>query len=60
MKDDGAPGLVAVVPPRKVSEELANLRARMATGVVTLRQIIYVLRGRAYTLLLILLALELD
>mgnify|MGYP002633502104 CR=1 FL=1 len=57
MKDSGTPGLVAVVPPRKVSEELANLRARMATGVVTLRQIIYVLRGRAYTLLLILLAL---
>lgn len=57
MNPHGAPRLVAVVPPRKVSEELAHLRERMATGVVTLRQIIYVLRGRAYMLLLVLLAL---
>ncbi len=52
-----APRLVAVVPARKLSEELKHLHERMEHGAVTLRQIIYVLRGRAYTLLLILLAL---
>jgi hypothetical protein len=57
MKSSGTPRLVAVVPPRKVSEELAHLHERMANGVITIRQIIYVLRGRAYMLLLILLAL---
>jgi len=57
MKSRGGPRLVAVLPPRKVSEELLHLQARMMTGPVTMRQIIYVLRGRAYTLLLILLAL---
>jgi hypothetical protein len=57
MNTKGAPRLVAVVPSRKVSEELAHLHAKFETGVVTFRQIIYVLRGRAYMLLLILLAL---
>jgi hypothetical protein len=57
MKAGGVPRLVAVVPPRKVSEELMRLHERMATSAITLRQIIYVLRGRAYDLLLILLAL---
>ncbi len=57
MNSQGGPRLVAVVPARKLSEELIHLQERMATGPVTLRQIIYVLRTRAYTLLLILLAL---
>jgi len=57
MNSQGGPRLVAVLPPRKVSEELIHLQERMATGPVTLRQIIYVLRGRAYMLLMILLAL---
>jgi hypothetical protein len=57
MNSTGSPRLVAVVRPRKVSEEIAALHARLNTGPVTLRQIIYVLRGRAYLLLLILLAL---
>jgi len=43
--------------PRKLSEELAELRERFATKPVTLREVIYMLRGRAYTLLLLLLAL---
>lgn len=47
----------AVVPPRKLSEELAGLRAKLGSKPVTLREVIYTLRGRAYTLLLILLAL---
>jgi len=46
-----------VTPPRKLSEELTDLRTRLGTRPVTLREVIYVLRGRAYTLLLILLAL---
>ena len=46
-----------VPPPRKLSEELAELLARLGTRPVTLREVIYVLRGRAYTLLLILLSL---
>jgi hypothetical protein len=57
MNVDGGPRLVAVVPPRKLSAELTHLQERMATGPVTLRQIIYVLRARAYMLLVILLAL---
>lgn len=44
-------------PPRKLSEELTDLLARLGTRPVTLREVIYVLRGRAYTLLLILLSL---
>lgn len=46
-----------VQPPRKLSEELAELLVRLGTRPVTLREVIYVLRGRAYTLLLILLCL---
>jgi hypothetical protein len=44
-------------PPRKLSVELADLHTRTATRVVTLREVIYVLRGRAYLLLVMLLAL---
>lgn len=43
--------------PRKLSEELADLRQRCAARPVTLREVIYALRGRSYLLLLILLAL---
>lgn len=42
---------------RKLSEELADLRARFTEQPVTLREVILVLRGRTYLLLLILLAL---
>ena len=42
---------------RKLSEELADLQAMSALRPVTLREVIARLRGRAYTLLLILLAL---
>ena len=41
--------------PRKLSEELADLEQRFAKKPVTLREVIYTLRGRAYMLLLILL-----
>src|SRR4051812_39692336 len=51
------PRIVVVVPPRKVSEILRHLHEKVQTSAVTLRQVIYVLRGRAYDLLLILLAL---
>ena len=43
--------------PRKLSEELAELQVHFALRPVTLREVIYRLRGRAYLLLLILLAL---
>ncbi|MHB1155416.1 MAG: exopolysaccharide biosynthesis protein [Phycisphaerales bacterium] len=43
--------------PLRLSEELARLIPMLAERSVTLRQVIDVLRGRAYTLLLILLAL---
>ncbi|MFI5355773.1 MAG: exopolysaccharide biosynthesis protein [Opitutales bacterium] len=43
--------------PRKLSEELAELRQRIGARPVTLREVIYVLRGRAYVLIVILLAL---
>lgn len=46
-----------VHPPRKLSAELADLLARFGTRPVTLREVILALRGRAYTLLIILLAL---
>ena len=46
-----------VIPPRKLSEELADLRDRSALGALTLREVIYTLGGRAYTLLVLLLAL---
>lgn len=42
---------------RKLSEELADLRDRSALGALTLREVIYTLGGRAYTLLVLLLAL---
>ena len=44
-------------PPQKLSVELANLRDRSARGAVTLREVIYTLHGRAYMLLVLLLAL---
>lgn len=47
----------AVHPPKKLSVELEELRARLGQQPVTLREVIYKLRGRAYTLILILLAL---
>jgi hypothetical protein len=43
--------------PRKLSVELAELRDRSAARAVTLREVIYLLGGRAYTLLVLLLAL---
>lgn len=42
---------------RKLSEELAELRQRSAERAVTLREVIVLLGGRAYTLLVLLLAL---
>ena len=44
-------------PARKLSEELALLQARTAARSVTLREVLAILRGRGYSLLLILLAL---
>ena len=43
--------------PAKLSEELTGLQARFAEQPVTLQEVIEVLRGRAYLLLLIVLAL---
>ena len=43
--------------PRKLSEELVELREAIGTRAVTLREVIYRLRGRAYSVLLILLCL---
>jgi len=45
------------LPPRKLSAELAILHARAGNRSVTLREVIYALRGRAYLLLIILLVL---
>ena len=45
------------VKPRKLSEELAELRLRAGERAITLREVIYVLGGRAYMLLVLLLAL---
>jgi len=42
---------------RKLSEELTNLRMRAGERAVTLREVIYILGGRAYLLLVLLLAL---
>ena len=49
----------SAAPPRppRLSVELAALRARFAASPVTLREVIATLRGRAYNLLLVLLAL---
>ena len=44
-------------PPRKLSEELADLHVRAGDRAVPLREIIFVLRQRAYLLLIILLSL---
>lgn len=44
-------------PPRKLSEELSDLRRQFGEHPVTLRAVLYVLRGRAYMLLIILLTL---
>jgi hypothetical protein len=44
-------------PLRKLSEELAFLRTQTAERTVTLREVLVTLRGRGYSLLLILLAL---
>ena len=43
--------------PRKLSEELAELRMRAGERAVTLREVLYVLGGRGYLLLVLLLAL---
>ncbi len=43
--------------PRRLSVELAELHARAGERAVTLREVIYTLRGRAYLLLIILLTL---
>ncbi|MDP2138185.1 MAG: exopolysaccharide biosynthesis protein [Candidatus Didemnitutus sp.] len=42
---------------RKLSEELADLQTRAATRAVTLREVIYVMRGRAYLLVVVVLTL---
>ncbi len=44
-------------PPRKLSIELAELRDRSGERAITLREVIYTLHGRAYMLLVLLLAL---
>lgn len=44
-------------PPKKLSEELHELRQRVAERPVTIRELLYVLKGRAYMLLVILLTL---
>ena len=43
--------------PRKLSEELAELRAHSGERTVTLREVLYTLGGRGYLLLVLLLAL---
>lgn len=43
--------------PRKLSEELADLRTRAGERAVTLREVLYTLGGRGYLLLVLLLAL---
>lgn len=43
--------------PKKLSEELADLRRQFGEHPVTLRAVLYILRGRAYMLLIILLCL---
>ncbi len=58
MATSGAPDPGPARPkPRKLSEELADLRQRFDHRPVTLREVIYTLGGRAYMLLVILLAL---
>jgi hypothetical protein len=43
--------------PRKLSEELADLRTRSGERAVTIREVLYTLGGRGYMLLVLLLAL---
>ena len=57
MATDAAPERPAPPLPRRLSLELADLQHRFAEKPVTLREVIHTLRGRDYTLLLILLAL---
>ncbi|MBK8858476.1 MAG: exopolysaccharide biosynthesis protein [Opitutaceae bacterium] len=57
METAAAPESQRLPLPRRLSEELADLQQRFAEKPVTLREVIYTLRGRAYTLLLILLTL---
>jgi hypothetical protein len=45
------------IPPRRLSEELADLRFRAGERAITLREVIQTLGGRAYMLLVLLLAL---
>jgi hypothetical protein len=54
---EAAGELPAPVKPLRLSEEMAGLIEAFAERSVTLREVMEVLRGRAYTLLLILLAL---
>jgi hypothetical protein len=51
------PGAASVTPPRKLSEELARLQDTFAERSVQLHEVIAVLQGRAYILLVMLLAL---
>lgn len=44
-------------PPKKLSEEIGALHARFAEGPLTLGEVVTVLQGRAWTLVLVLLAL---
>lgn len=59
--DTGEPGAEPRVSeparPRKLSEELRALSERITSGEVTLREMIAILQGRAYDLLILLLAL---
>jgi hypothetical protein len=48
---------VPTAPVRKLSVELADLRLRAGNGPITLREVIQLLGGRAYLLLVLLLAL---
>jgi hypothetical protein len=48
---------VPTAPARKLSEELADLRIRAGEGPITLREVIQLLGGRAYLLLVLLLSL---
>lgn len=48
---------VPAAPARKLSEELADLRVRAGERPITLREVIVLLGGRAYLLLVLLLAL---
>ena len=51
------PLIAALPPPPKLSVELARLCDQAAERAVTLREVIYTLQGRAYLLLVLLLAL---